>query len=229
MTDKTEQQIRSALAFLTSLRRHNDREWFNAHKDRYLRVKEDIDSLTATLIDGVARFDPRAAALRPADCTYRIYRDTRFSADKTPYKTHIGIYINPPGGKKADTCGYYLHLEPGNCFVGGGAWWPQGEQLRAVRRDIYDNVEEYLEILSSPAFTRWYDSVGQDPLKTAPKGFPKDWEHIDLLKPRAFTAMSPLTEADLASPSLTGAILARMEALQPLNAFFNYTLAPDAD
>lgn len=216
--------MKTVISFLRSLRRHNDRIWFNEHKDQYLAVKDRIEVLTARLIAGVSEFDPETSRLRPADCLYRIYRDTRFSADKTPYKTHIGIYINPPGGKKSPTCGYYLHLEPDNCLVAGGCWCPDSQLIKKIRQDIYDNVEEYLEILDSEGFCEYYDGVGDNLLKTAPKGFPKDWEHIDLLKPRDFTAYSPLPEGDLDSPVSIKAVLDRMRAVKPLNDFFNYSI-----
>ncbi len=215
------------LTFLRSLSRHNDRIWFNEHKERYLTVKAEVEALTERLIAGVAQFDPDASRLRPADCLYRIYRDTRFSADKTPYKTHIGIYINPPFGKKSPRCGYYLHLEPDNCLVAGGAWCPPSAQLRAIRQDIYDNIEEYLEILSNADFIRYYTQVGDNLLKTAPKGFPKDWEHIELLKPRDFTAFAPLDTEDLDAPDFESRVLDRMRAVKPLNDFLNFTLDPN--
>lgn len=216
--------MKSIISFLRSLRAHNDRIWFNDHKERYLKVKERVEKLADQLISGVAAFDPEASRLKPADCLYRIYRDTRFSADKTPYKTHIGIYINPPFGKKSLRCGYYLHIEPDNVLVAGGCWYPQGEILKGIRQDIYDNSEEYLEILNSPEFKRFYDGVGEDLLKTAPKGFPKDWEHIDLLKPRDFTAYSKLGKEDLEATDMIERILERMKAVKPLNDFFNYTI-----
>lgn len=215
---------KSIIAFLRSLRRHNDRVWFNDNKARYLEVKESVDLLASRLIAGVSEFDPEASGLRPSDCTYRIYRDTRFSADKTPYKTHIGIFINPPYGKKSPRCGYYLHLEPDGCLVAGGAWCPEGPVLKAIRQDIYDNIEEYLEIIHSPEFTRYYTRMGDNLLKTAPKGFPKDWEYIDLLKPRDFTAFSPLDPEDLTAPDFEERVLARMKAVKPLNDFLNYTI-----
>lgn len=218
--------MKRILSFLESLSQNNDRIWFNENKERYLTVKAEVEALTERLIAGVAMFDADASRLRPADCLYRIYRDTRFSPDKTPYKTHIGIYINPPFGKKSPTCGYYLHLEPGNCLVAGGAWCPPPAQLRAIRQDIYDNVEEYLEILANPDFRRYYTKVGDNPLKTVPKGYPKDWEHIDLLKPRDFTAFAPLSPDDLSASDFENRVLIRMQAVKPLNDFLNYTLAP---
>lgn len=216
--------MKSIISFLRSLRAHNDRIWFNEHKERYLKVKGQVEELTAKLIAGVSEFDPEASGLRPSDCLYRIYRDTRFSADKTPYKTHIGIYINPPFGKKSPRCGYYLHIEPDNTLVAGGCWCPQGEMLKRIRQDIYDNCEEYLEIIDSEGFRKYYDGVGEDLLKTAPKGFPKDWEHIDLLKPRDFTAYSRLTKEDLEAKDMMERILVRMKAVKPLNDFFNFTI-----
>lgn len=216
--------VKEIMDFLRSLRGNNNRIWLNEHKDIYLAARQKVETLTESLIAGVAMFEPAAARLRPSDCLYRIYRDTRFSPDKTPYKTHIGIYINPPGGKKAPTCGYYLHLEPGQTLVAGGSWCPPAPQLKAIRQDIYDNVEEYLEIIGNPEFTRYYATVGDNPLKTAPKGFPREWEHIDLLKPRDYTAYSPLTDADAESADFKQKVLARMKAVQPLNRFLNYSL-----
>lgn len=217
-------QINKIISFLRSLRRHNDRVWFNENKERYLAVKAEVEVLAARLIAGVAEFDPEAARLRPSDCLYRIYRDTRFSADKTPYKTHIGIYICPPYGKKSPRCGYYLHLEPDDCLVAGGSWYPESPILKAIRRDIFDNVDEYLEIIDAPEFRKYYSSVGEDLLKTAPKGFPKDWEHIDLLKPRDYTAFSRLSEDDLRAEDFVERVLERMKAVKPLNDFLNYTI-----
>lgn len=113
----TDFDIKNILRFLRSLRRHNDRVWFNENKEKYLQVKAETEQLTVLLLQRIAEFDADATRLSPSDCLYRIYRDTRFSLDKTPYKTHIGIYINPPAGKKSPRCGYYLHLEPDNCLV----------------------------------------------------------------------------------------------------------------
>lgn len=216
--------MQEILAYLSDLRANNNREWFNDNKRRYIDVKGKVEALTERLIAGVCNFEPEAGRLRPADCLYRIYRDTRFSPDKTPYKTHIGIYINPPGGKKAPTAGYYLHLEPESCMVAGGAWCPDSRQLKAIRQDIYDNSEEYIEILNSPEFSKYYKIIGEDCLKTAPKGFPKDWEHIELLRPRSFTTYTALTDRDVMSADFESKVLTRMRVLAPFNRFLNYTL-----
>lgn len=217
-------EISNVLGFLRKLARNNNREWFHAHKDEYLAVKNDVDTLTALLIARISEFDSEARMLTPSDCTYRIYRDTRFSPDKTPYKTHIGIYICPPGGKKSLRCGYYLHLEPGNCLVAGGAWCPDSPTLKRIRRDIYENVDEYLEIINNPEFKKYYQEIGEDLLKTAPKDFPKDWEHISLLRPRSYTVGSPLTDAEMCGPDMMELVLERMHAVKDFNAFLNYAI-----
>ncbi len=176
--------MKEILGFLWELQRNNNREWFHANKPRYDEVKRRIDDLAMRLIAAVAAVDPEAAMLTPRDCTYRIYRDTRFSNDKTPYKTHIGIFINPPGGKKSLTCGYYLHLEPGKSFFAAGTICLPSPVIRAIRRSIYDNVDEYRSIVEDPQFTALFPRVGENPVKTAPQGFPKDWEYIGLIRPR---------------------------------------------
>ncbi|MDE5868823.1 MAG: DUF2461 domain-containing protein [Muribaculaceae bacterium] len=225
--------MKNTLNFLKELKLNNNREWFNAHKDEYLKVKADIEAFTATLISRLSEIEPDASRLSPQDCLYRIYRDTRFSADKTPYKTHIGIYINPrgiyTGGKKSEFCGYYVHIEPGNCFLAGGAWYPPAPLLKEYRSEIYNNVEEYLEIMENPEFAANFKPYWTESLKTAPKGFPKDWEHIELLKPRSFTVASHISERELCSKGIVDKIISLCKILQPYDAFFNYTLEEHPD
>ncbi len=215
--------------FLRSLRRHNDREWFNAHKEEYLAVKAQADALTEQLIALVAEVDPRAGRLTPADCTYRIYRDTRFSADKTPYKTHIGIFVNPPTGKKGETLGYYFHLEPDeSMFIMGTAWLP-ADKLKAIRQSIYDEIDEYREIVESPDFKRYFPSVGFDPLKTAPKGFDKNWEYIDYVRPRIFGAEMKVADDFYDADALAERLRPILRQAWLYNRFVNYVFDEEAE
>ena len=216
--------MQTIFEFLNELKLNNNREWFNTNKERWLDVRDRSEAIALRLIAEVAKFDPDAARLTPSDCIYRIYRDTRFSADKTPYKTHIGIYINPNGGKKSPRCGYYVHLEPGASCVAGGAWNPSAPILKSIRQDIFDNVEEYLEIIRNPEFAKYYPIVGEELLKTAPKGFPKDWEHIDLLKPRWFTATAPLPDRLMLSSKALSTISGLLRLLKPFDDFLNYSI-----
>lgn len=210
--------------FLAELAQNNNREWFAANKERYLRVKEYAELLTQELLNRIAKFDPDAAYLTPADCTYRIYRDTRFSPDKTPYKTHIGIFINPPYGKKSMRMGYYLHLEPGGSFVAGGTVCLPSKTVTAIRQSIADNIEEYVSIINNPEFHKIYPNVGANPVKTAPKGFDRNWEYIELVKPRDFVVDHKLTLRDLFSASLADKVADLFRIAKPFNDFINYTI-----
>ena len=136
------------IRFLEQLRRHNNREWFEANKLWYRDVKARFDGLVARLIDAIAAFDPSVAGLAVKDCTYRIYRDTRFSPNKEPYKTHFGAYFCPRG-KKSGYAGYYFHVEPqGDGLIGGhllsaGLYMPEPNVLKSVRDEIFDNGERF--------------------------------------------------------------------------------------
>lgn len=219
--------MKDILQFLSELRDNNNREWFNANKERYKGIRKKTEIVSASLIAGLSEFEPEAGRMSPDECLYRIYRDTRFSADKTPYKRHIGIYINPFGGKKSTLAGYYLHVEPGNCLIGGGLWCPPAQILKAVRKSIYDNIEEYLEVIENPEFKEFYPVVGEDLLKTAPKGFDKDWEHIDLLKPRSFTVMAPISERTLCSKDGLKKVVEGFKIQKPFNDFINFVFEED--
>lgn len=216
--------MKEILSFLKELKANNNREWFNANKERYLQVREKAEQLCAGLIGEIAILDPSAALLRPSDCMYRIYRDTRFSPDKTPYKTHIGLFINPPYGKKSPTCGYYLHIEPGNCFFCAGTIALPTKVIQAVRQSIYDEIDEYLSIIGSEDFKKCFSQVGDNLLKTMPKGFPKDWKHGDLLRPRDFMALSPLSDCEISRPGLQTLLRQHIVQAKRFNDFINYTI-----
>lgn len=212
------------IPFLRSLRRHNDREWFNANKDKYIKVKEETDALAERLIALISEFEPAAANMTARDVTYRIYRDTRFSSDKTPYKTHIGIFINPPRGKKSWRYGYYFHLEPDNSFVCGGNMPAPGPLTRAIRQSIYDNIDEYLEIINDIEFKQYFPTIGMERLKSAPKGFPKDWEFIEYLKPKDYGTLMSVDDDFLTSPDTIDRLRPIVKQIKRLNDFINYTV-----
>lgn len=216
--------MKNTIKFLRNLKKHNDREWFNAHKDEYLKVKQTTDELTQRLIDTLAEIVPEASGLRVSDCTYRIYRDTRFSTDKTPYKEHIGIFINPPKGKKSLRCGYYLHLEPDNFLFAAGTICLPSPIVKAIRQSIYDEIDEYRSIVESSEFKSIFTSIGENFLKTAPKGFPKDWEFIDYVRPKDFCCSCRLSEETILSPDLPTLLRPVFEQAKRFNDFINYTI-----
>ena len=187
--------------FLKELAANNNREWFQAHKEEYLRAQAEFEQLLTAVIARISLFDDSVRGIEAKDCTYRIYRDTRFSADKTPYKIHFGGYINAHG-KKSDHCGYYLHLENGNSMLAGGSLCLDSKVLKAVRQAVYDNIEEYRAIVEDPAFKRYFPIIGETHLKTAPKGFPKDFEYIDYLKCKEFTCTYMVPDDFFMTPDL---------------------------
>lgn len=216
--------MKEILGFLKELKRNNNREWFAANKDRYERVKERVGALTSELLLQLSEIEPDASRLTTADCTYRIYRDTRFSLDKTPYKTHIGIFMNPPRGKKSLRCGYYLHIEPGNCFFAAGTIGHPSDVLKALRRSIYDEIDEYRSIVEDPDFKQYFTEIGFDLLKTAPKGIDRDWPYIDYVRPRNFTASAPLKESQLIGKSFSPLMGELMRQAKRFNDFMNFTI-----
>lgn len=212
------------LNFLKNLSLNNNREWFEKNKDTYIQIKSYIESFTQDLLNGISEFDPQAKFLTTKDCTYRIYRDTRFSQDKTPYKNHIGIFINPPYGKKSYRMGYYLHLEPGNCSIGVGNVCLPPNFINGIRKSIKDNIEEYKEILDNPLFKKCYKKVGENPVKTAPKGFSKDWEYIELVKPKDYYTSHALKDKEVLSKNFLAKAIGLFKTGKPFMDFINYTI-----
>ncbi|MDE5552273.1 MAG: DUF2461 domain-containing protein [Muribaculaceae bacterium] len=216
--------MKQVYQFLRSLTGHNDREWFNAHKDEYLKAKQTTDRFAAELLAAMSEIDPDAALLDVKDVTYRIYRDTRFSSDKTPYKTHIGIFINPPKGKKSLRFGYYFHIEPGASLICAGNMPYPTKLTNMLRQDIYDNIDEWLSIIESPEFQAYFPTVGGNPLKSAPKGFDKEWPYIDYIKPRDFGAVMPVSDDFFCAPDIIERLKPIMVQMKRLNDFVNYTV-----
>ena len=141
--------------FLKDLSANNNREWFNEHKAEYETARAEFDNFLATVIARISLFDETIRGIQPKDCTYRIYRDTRFSADKTPYKIHFGGYINAKG-KKSDHCGYYVHLQPDGSMLAGGSLCLPTNILKAVRQSIYDNFK-YIDYLKCKEYVCSYN------------------------------------------------------------------------
>ena len=212
------------LKFLNEVARNNNRIWFAAHRTEYLEAKAEFDAAVEELIPLLQRMDPELGPLTLADCTYRIYRDTRFSPDKTPYKVHMGAYINR-GGKKSPFAGYYLHISPvEGSLWGGGLYCPDPKILKAVRQDIYENIEEFCGILDAPEFASRFRFFEHDKLKKAPLGFPADWPEIELLKNRHFDVYQPIEDPVLRRKDFLQRTVEAFEAMKPLNRFFNFTV-----
>lgn len=210
-------------SYLRDLSAHNNREWFNANRSRYEAVRQRFEELVQQVIARIATFDESVTHLQPRDCTYRIYRDTRFSPDKTPYKDHLGAYINPRG-KNAQHCGYYLHLQPDASLLAGGSWCPPPPLLRALRQAVLDNLDEYRSIVEDPAFTRYYPLVGETFLKTAPKGFPKDHPYLRYIQCKEYTVQCPIDDSLFSQPDFLDHVEQAFRQLKRFSDFVNYTI-----
>lgn len=209
--------------FLKDLAANNNREWFNEHRDEYESARLEFEKLLAAVISRIALFDESIRGIQPKDCTYRIYRDTRFSSDKTPYKVHFGGYINAKG-KKSNHSGYYLHIENGSCLLAGGNLCLPPNILKAVRQSIYDNIDEYVSIVEDPEFKKYFPVVGENFLKTAPKGFPKDFQYIDYLKCKEYTCTCNVPDDFFLMPDFLDKTEATFRQFKRFADFINYTI-----
>ena len=213
------------LAFLSELGKHNDREWFAENRNWYEQSKTDFEKIVIRLIAEISQFDEDIKNVQLKECLFRIYRDTRFH-DKTPYKTHMGAYIASHGGRKSPRGGYYFHLEPSSCFVAVGIWMPEPAMLKELRTAVYENIDEFKEIINEKNFNANFGSTfeEQDMLKTAPKGFPKDFEDMYFLKLKHYIVNKNLSEDFFQQKDYLSQIVEIFKAGYPMNRFLNYTV-----
>lgn len=212
----------STLTFLRQLKKHNTRPWFDEHKDRYLEAKSDFESLTEQLIAGLGKTDLGIGALGLKDCVFRIYKDIRFSHDKTPYKTHFAAGFNK-GGKKVHFPGYYFHLEPGGyTFCGGGIWHPDASELKKIRQEIDYNYDEFRSIVRDRKFVRLFGDLDPEgSLTRPPQGYTADNPAIEYLKMRNFIAGTGFPDEVLTNKALPQKILRTFLTMKPLIDFLS--------
>lgn len=214
----------AAFRFLSALKRNNNREWFERHKEQYLVARNAFEAFLEALHGELVRFDESLAGLNPRKAAFRIYRDVRFSKDKRPYKTNMGAAFSPHG-KMEQEPGYYIHLEPGNCFVAGGLYMPDAANLARVRQEIDYNGKALQEVLNQRSFKRFFGGLDDfDKLKTAPKGYAKDHPNIDLLRHKSFVASHALADNVLKQKTAVVRVAAVCRAVKPLNDFLKMAL-----
>lgn len=213
--------LEKSIAFLTILKENNYKEWFHENKSIYDEARKEFESFVKILIHEVNQFDKEIGLPEPKDCIFRIFRDIRFSKDKTPYKTNFGAYL-AKGGRKSEYGGYYFHLDPGGSMLAGGIWLPQPDILKAIREEIYHNSDAFLAIVSDKSFKKHFGDFDQEyMLKTLPKDYPKDWPHISYLKHKSYTVSKSLPIEIITGNSLLGEVKEVFRTMVPLNRFFN--------
>ncbi len=203
--------------FFLELKKNNNKNWFDANRDRYDRIKEGFVEFMADFIDEIKKLEP-LPPLDPKKTIFRIYRDVRFAKDKTPYKTHIASVIDR-GKNWHSKCGFYIHIEPGNTFIGGGAWEPDKDALKAIRQEIDYNPSELLSILYNPLFKRYFGVITGDKLKTSPRDYKIDHPHIELLKHKQFLISRKFNDNEVVAPNFLDELVDCYKAALP---FFNY-------
>lgn len=208
----------STLQFLRNLEKNNNREWFNENKTLYQEAQQDVISFVEKLIEEMADFDEEMGKLEAKKSVFRIYRDTRFSKDKTPYKTNFGAGLGMGKGNKIS--GYYLHIEPGKSFLAGGVYKPEPSVLKTIRQEISAFGDEFKAILEQDEFRNYFRGLSvEDKLKKVPQGFEKDDKMAEYLKLKHFIVTHPVSDEQLLSENAVKEFAKIFKAMKPLNDF----------
>jgi uncharacterized protein (TIGR02453 family) len=208
-------------AFLRELKEHNEREWFNANKQRYER---ELKEPALAFIEDFGYRLPQVAPHLTADkrSMFRIYRDTRFAKDKTPYKTHVGIYFRHARSAEADTAGLYVHLEPGHVFLGAGIWHPGSAALKRIRDALVARPDAWRAAVVAVAPV--WELADGEALKRAPAGYRPDDPLIDDIKRKSFAVVSRLTQRQATGSGFLDECEARAAAARPFMEFLSAAL-----
>jgi len=204
--------------FLRGLARNNNREWFLKHKPDYeAYVRGPFQRLLTDLQPDLAAISPQFRAdPRPVGGSlFRIHRDTRFANDKTPYKTHAGARLFHQRFREVDSPSFYVHIQPGHCFVGAGLWHPQAPTRTRIRHFLVDNPEAWRKAVHSPAFKRRFE-LGGELLTRPPRGYPADHPLIEDLKRQSFVGSTALDDSVVLGPQLRRSIAGALAGLAPL-------------
>lgn len=215
----------ASFRFLRGLARHNEREWFHAHKRDYeAHVREPFQRLLTDLQPALARISEhyRAEPRTVGGSLFRIQRDTRFASDKSPYKTWQGARLFHTRSRQVEAPSFYLHLQPGECFVAAGLWHPQPGTLRRVRHFVLDNPGGWKAAAHEPKFRRRYALDDSEMLTRMPRGFPDDFAFAGDLKRKNFVALRAIDDATMTGPRLLKALQGDLAALAP---FVDYLCA----
>ena len=210
--------------FLKELKENNNKPWFDINRKTYEVAKQDFAAFVEILIKGIEQFDENIAEinLKPKDCVFRINRDVRFSKNKDPYKTNFGAWFCK-GRKNAFSAGYYLHIDSSECFLAGGIWMPETDNLKKIRAEIDYNFEEFSNILSAESFKKTFPKGLDREVSTVrpPKGYDEANPAIDFIKLKSFTASSVIDSKDISKPNFSALILDSFKVMQPYIAFLN--------
>lgn len=213
---------KQGFTFLKQLKKNNNREWFQAHREAYENeLKLPLQRVIVDLGNHLGKKAPQIE-FNPKRAIFRIHRDTRFSNNKDPYKTNIGAsFVSFRNHKKEELPGLYLHVEPGNCFIGGGLYMPSGEQLRKIRELIQRDPAAFKKIIANPKVKKYFGGLTGEKLKTAPRGMAADHPQIELLRWKQFIYIKRYADSDFQSGSLAKKVEKEFMAMLPLVDWLN--------
>lgn len=210
----------ATLQFLKDLSQNNNREWFQANKARYEAALANMKQFTTAVENALGETDHLEEAT-----LFRIYRDVRFSSDKSPYKNNFGIGFSR--ATKRLRGGYYLHIEPGASFVGGGFWQPNAEDLKRIRDEFAVDDKPIRQIIADATFQQYFGAIQGEELKTAPKGYEKDHPAIDLIRKKSFTVHRNFTDAAVLGDDFLREVKLTFEAMRPYFDYMSEVLTTD--
>lgn len=209
--------------FLQQLQKNNNREWFEENRKLYLEAKKNFENFVSEIIKELEKFE-NLGDLTAKQCIFRINRDIRFSADKTPYKKNMSA-VFALGGKKSKNHPYYLHIEPGGkSFLGGGLYDADSTKLAKVRQEIDYNKSSLLEIIEDPDFKKYFKGISGDQLKTSPKGYSRDHPDIELLRYKQYLVIYDLTDDQLLEENFSELVLNVFRAMKPFLDWLNFII-----
>ena len=212
----------STLQFLRDISVNNNREWFSANKEAYDVALANMKEFVTAVGNALGETDHLESSK-----LFRIYRDVRFSKDKSPYKNNFGSGFRR--ATKRLRGGYYLHLEPGASFAGGGFWAPNAADLKRIRDEFAADPESIQKIMAEPAFIDYFGTIQGDELKTAPKGFDKEDPAIDLIRKKSFVVRRPFTDEEVLSPDFLNEVKRTFEAMRPYFDYMSLVLTMDSN
>lgn len=212
---------KSTFDFLKNLEKNNNRDWFNENKEKYVEANQNVLDFVTELLEKMGSFDESILKLDPKKTLFRIYRDTRFSKDKSPYKTNFGASINGIG-KKDGGAGYYLHISPNECFLAAGVYMCDPIQLKKIRQEISGNAEEFNEIIKDKNFKNF--EFNQEKLVRVPQGFEKEDPMAEFLKMKHLVVSINLKDEDLMKDEAVNNCNTEFKKMSKLVNFLNETM-----
>ncbi|MBI3815358.1 MAG: DUF2461 domain-containing protein [Nitrospinae bacterium] len=210
--------------FLKELKKNNNRNWFNANKEKYQAAAAEFEDFVNVVIASISQFDKSISGILAKDCIFRIYRDVRFSKDKSPYKTHFGAWIVKSGRKSHDEAGYYIHIEPDASILAGGAHNPPPDWLRGIRSKIHNNGKEFKKIIGSASFKKYFKEIEGEKLSRPPHGFDANHPDIELLKQKSYLAVHKVDDKTVMSDNFIKLCSEVFKALYPFDEFLNQAI-----